>query len=138
MWSKNNKTQVGIDLSFIIKDRKKICIDIKNTDKFFYKEKVLYNGKTERAFTLQTGMIECLDIEKPGRVILREYTKNNLIIDELMCRHRIEVIFCIIIVIEKDKKPAIYIEKALKNLIMKLNASIHIDYYHISAFDCCD
>jgi hypothetical protein len=133
MWSENNKTQIGIDISFIIKDRKKVNIDIKKTDKVFYEEKILYNGKKEKVFTLRTGMIECLDIEKPSRNILRKYKKRDHIINSLMFKHRVEVIICIIIIVEKDEKPAIYIEGALKNLVMKLKASIHIDYYYISS-----
>lgn len=124
-WSKNNKTQLGLELNFYFEETP-VLND--NESKKIYKERVLHNKEIARVLSIETGMIETLDISDVANVLIKKYKRIQKKIMDLKID---SVGFCIIVVIENNEKPIINIEGELKQLIFSLNADIIIDYFKV-------
>ncbi|WP_270341634.1 DUF4279 domain-containing protein [Bacillus mobilis] len=89
--------------------------------------KTLYRKETD--WTLSTGYQESYDINNQLHVILKSLKEKTEQLIQLKKKYDLEFLFMVVIQVENNESPAMYLQKEIINFASSIQAEIHFDLY---------
>ncbi|PFO67522.1 hypothetical protein COJ86_20915 [Bacillus cereus] len=89
--------------------------------------KNLYRKETD--WTLSTGYQESYDINNQLHVILKSLEEKTEQLKQLKKKYDLEFLFMVVIQVENNESPAMYLQKEIINFASSIQAEIHFDLY---------
>ena len=89
--------------------------------------KTLYRKETD--WTLSTGYQESYDINNQLHVILQSLEGKTEQLKHLKKKYSLEFLFMVVIQVENNESPAIYLQKNIIDFVSSIQAEIHFDLY---------
>ncbi|CAM3863064.1 MULTISPECIES: DUF4279 domain-containing protein [Bacillus cereus group] len=89
--------------------------------------KTLYRKETD--WTLSTGYQESYDINNQLHVILKSLEEKTEQLKQLKKKYDLEFLFMVVIQVENNESPAMYLQKEIINFASSIQAEIHFDLY---------
>lgn len=89
--------------------------------------KTLYRKETN--WTLSTGYQESYDINNQLYVILKSLEEKTEPLKQLKKKYDLEFLFMVVIQIENNESPAMYLQKNIIDFASSIQAEIHFDLY---------
>ncbi|MGE7859779.1 DUF4279 domain-containing protein [Bacillus mobilis] len=89
--------------------------------------KNLYRKETD--WTLSTGYQESYDINNQLHVILKSLEEKTEQLKQLKTKYDLEFLFMVVIQVENNESPAMYLQKEIINFASSIQAEIHFDLY---------
>ncbi|HDR7896750.1 DUF4279 domain-containing protein [Bacillus pacificus] len=89
--------------------------------------KTLYRKETN--WTLSTGYQESYDINNQLHVILKSLEEKTEPLKQLKKKYDLEFLFMVVIQIENNESPAMYLQKDILDFASSIQAEIHFDLY---------
>ncbi|ADY22470.1 DUF4279 domain-containing protein [Bacillus paranthracis] len=89
--------------------------------------KKLYRKKTD--WNLSTGYQESYDINNQLYVILKSLEEKTEPLKQLKKKYDLEFLFMVVIQIENNESPAMYLQKDILDFASSIQAEIHFDLY---------
>lgn len=89
--------------------------------------KKLYRKETDR--NLSTGYQESYDINNQLYVILKSLEEKTEPLKQLKKKYDLEFLFMVVIQIENNESPAMYLQKDILDFASSIQAEIHFDLY---------
>ncbi|MFE9077800.1 hypothetical protein COC58_13850 [Bacillus cereus] len=89
--------------------------------------KNLYRKETD--WTLSTGYQESYDINNQLHVILKSLEEKTEQLKQLKKKYDLEFLFMVVIQVENNESPAMYLQKEIINFASSIHAEIHFDLY---------
>ncbi|WP_144611985.1 DUF4279 domain-containing protein [Bacillus cereus] len=89
--------------------------------------KIIYRKETD--WTLSTGYQESYDINNQLHVILKSLEGKAEQLKHLKKKYSLEFLFMIVIQVENNESPAMYLQKEIINFASLIQAEIHFDLY---------
>lgn len=89
--------------------------------------KTLYRKETD--WTLSTGYQESYDINNQLHVILKSLEEKTEQLKQLKKKYDLEFLFTVVIQVENNESPAMYLQKEIINFASSIQAEIHFDLY---------
>ncbi|PGU41587.1 DUF4279 domain-containing protein [Bacillus cereus] len=89
--------------------------------------KTLYRKETD--WTLSTGYQESYDINNQLHVILKSLEEKTEQLKQLKKKYDLEFLFMVVIQVENNESPAMYLQKEIINFASSIHAEIHFDLY---------
>jgi hypothetical protein len=88
--------------------------------------------RKETDWTLSTGYQESYDINNQLNTILKSLEGKTKELKQLKEKYDLEFLFMIVIQVENDEKPAMYLQKNIIDFASLIQAEIHFDLYIFS------
>ncbi|MCK1995131.1 DUF4279 domain-containing protein [Peribacillus muralis] len=88
--------------------------------------------RKETVWTLSTGYQESYDINNQLNTILKSLEGKTKELKQLKEKYSLEFLFMIVIQVENDEKPAMYLQKNIIDFSSLIQAEIHFDLYIFS------
>ncbi|MFF2501731.1 DUF4279 domain-containing protein [Peribacillus sp. NPDC058075] len=88
--------------------------------------------RKETVWTLSTGYQESYDINNQLNTILKSLEGKTKELKQLKEKYSLEFLFMIVIQVENDEKPAMYLQKNIIDFASLIQAEIHFDLYIFS------
>lgn len=88
--------------------------------------------RKETDWTLSTGYQESYDINNQLNTILKSLEGKTKELKQLKEKYSLEFLFMIVIQVENDEKPAMYLQKNIVDFASLIQAEIHFDLYIFS------
>ncbi|KRF51071.1 DUF4279 domain-containing protein [Peribacillus butanolivorans] len=88
--------------------------------------------RKETDWTLSTGYQESYDINNQLNTILKSLEGKTKELKQLKEKYSLEFLFMIVIQVENDEKPAMYLQKNIIDFASLIQAEIHFDLYIFS------
>lgn len=89
--------------------------------------KTLYRKETD--WTLSTGYQESYDINNQLHVILKSLKEKTEQLKQLKKKYDLEFLFMVVIQVENNESPAMYLQKNIIDFASSIQAEIHFDLY---------
>ncbi|HHK5536486.1 DUF4279 domain-containing protein [Bacillus mobilis] len=89
--------------------------------------KTLYRKETD--WTLSTGYQESYDINNQLHIILKSLEGKTEQLKHLKKKYSLEFLFMVVIQVENNESPAMYLQKEIINFASSIQAEIHFDLY---------
>ncbi|GAB6559526.1 DUF4279 domain-containing protein [Bacillus mobilis] len=89
--------------------------------------KTLYRKETD--WTLSTAYQESYDINNQLHVILKSLKEKTEQLIQLKKKYDLEFLFMVVIQVENNESPAMYLQKEIINFASSIQAEIHFDLY---------
>ncbi|WP_341519384.1 DUF4279 domain-containing protein [Bacillus paramobilis] len=89
--------------------------------------KTLYRKETD--WTFSTGYQESYDINNQLHIILKSLEGKTEQLKHLKKKYSLEFLFMIVIQVENNESPAMYLQKEIINFACSIQAEIHFDLY---------
>ncbi|AAS42210.1 MULTISPECIES: DUF4279 domain-containing protein [Bacillus] len=89
--------------------------------------KKLYRKETD--WNLSTGYQESYDINNQLHVILKSLEEKTEPLKQLKKKYDLEFLFMVVIQIENNESPAMYLQKDILDFASSIQAEIHFDLY---------
>lgn len=89
--------------------------------------KNLYRKRTD--WTLSTGYQESYDINDQLHVILKSLEGKTEQLKQLKKKYDLQFLFMVVIQVENNESPAMYLQKEIINFASSIQAEIHFDLY---------
>ncbi|PDZ04650.1 hypothetical protein COE20_20390 [Bacillus cereus] len=89
--------------------------------------KTLYRKETD--WTLSTGYQESYDINNQLHVILKSIEGKTEQLKHLKKKYDLQFLFMVVIQVENNESPAMYLQKEIINFASSIQAEIHFDLY---------
>ncbi|HGH7174231.1 TPA: DUF4279 domain-containing protein [Bacillus wiedmannii] len=89
--------------------------------------KTLYRKETD--WTLSTGYQESYDINNQLHVILKSLEEKTEQLKQLKKKYDLEFLFMVVIQVENNESPAMYLQKNIIDFASSIQAEIHFDLY---------
>lgn len=89
--------------------------------------KTLYREET--AWTLSTGYQESYDINNQLQVILKSLEGKTEQLKHLKKKYGLQFLFMVVIQVENNESPAMYLQKDIIDFASSIQAEIHFDLY---------
>ncbi|MED0936027.1 DUF4279 domain-containing protein [Bacillus mobilis] len=89
--------------------------------------KNLYRKETD--WTLSTGYQESYDINNQLHVILKSLEEKTEQLKQLKKKYDLEFLFMVVIQVENNESPAMYLQKDIIDFASSIQAEIHFDLY---------
>ncbi|MDJ1474541.1 DUF4279 domain-containing protein [Bacillus sp. LS15-K4] len=89
--------------------------------------KTLYRKETD--WTLSTGYLESYDINNQLQVILKSLERKTEQLKQLKEKYGLQFLFMVVIQVENNESPAMYLQKEIINFASFIQAEIHFDLY---------
>lgn len=89
--------------------------------------KTLYRKETD--WTLSTGYQESYDINNQLHIILKSLEGKTEQLKYLKKKYDLQFLFMVIIQVENNESPAMYLQKEIINFASSIQAEIHFDLY---------
>ncbi|HDR4723376.1 DUF4279 domain-containing protein [Bacillus cereus group sp. Sample62] len=89
--------------------------------------KVIYRKETD--WTLSTGYQESYDINNQLHVILKSLEGKTEQLKQLKEKYDLQFLFMVVIQVENNESPAMYLQKEIINFASFIQAEIHFDLY---------
>ncbi|MBY7112262.1 DUF4279 domain-containing protein [Bacillus sp. 17RED48] len=89
--------------------------------------KIIYRKETD--WTLSTGYEESYDINNQLHVILKSLERKTEQLKHLKKKYSLEFLLMIVIQVENNESPAMYLQKDIIDFASSIQAEIHFDLY---------
>ncbi|MCU4988765.1 DUF4279 domain-containing protein [Bacillus cereus] len=89
--------------------------------------KIIYRKETD--WTLSTGYQESYDINNQLHVILKSLEGKTEQLKHLKKKYSLEFLFMVVIQVENNESPAMYLQKDILDFASSIQAEIHFDLY---------
>ncbi|MCU5378740.1 DUF4279 domain-containing protein [Bacillus cereus] len=89
--------------------------------------KTLYRKETD--WTLSTGYQESYDINNQLHIILKSLEGKTEQLKYLQKKYDLQFLFMVVIQVENNESPAMYLQKEIINFASSIQAEIHFDLY---------
>ncbi|MED0875554.1 DUF4279 domain-containing protein [Bacillus mobilis] len=89
--------------------------------------KIIYRKETD--WTLSTGYQESYDINNQLHVILKSLEGKTEQLKQLKEKYDLQFLFMVVIQVENNESPAMYLQKDIIDLASFIQAEIHFDLY---------
>ncbi|GAB6619136.1 MULTISPECIES: DUF4279 domain-containing protein [Bacillus] len=89
--------------------------------------KTIYRKETD--WTLSTGYQESYDINNQLHIILKSLEGKTEQLKHLKKKYSLEFLFMVVIQVENNESPAMYLQKEIINFASSIQAEIHFDLY---------
>ncbi|NQX63734.1 DUF4279 domain-containing protein [Paenibacillus qinlingensis] len=107
-------------------------LNIKPTSTHQKGDTVRNHIKTETDWTLSTDFQESHDINEQLNPLLNQLESKINELQELKNNYDLSLLFMVVIQIENNEKPAMYLKSRIINFASAINAEIHFDLYVLS------
>ncbi|MGD6892700.1 DUF4279 domain-containing protein [Bacillus mobilis] len=89
--------------------------------------KTLYRKETD--WTLSTGYQESYDVNNQLHIILKSLEEKIEQLKHLKKKYDLQFLFMVVIQVENNESPAMYLQKGIINFASSIQAEIHFDLY---------
>ncbi|EOQ28993.1 TPA: DUF4279 domain-containing protein [Bacillus thuringiensis] len=89
--------------------------------------KTIYRKETD--WTFSTGYQESYDINNQLQVILKSLERKTEQLKQLKEKYGLQFLFMVVIQVENNESPAMYLQKEIINFASFIQAEIHFDLY---------